>query len=126
MEKTITIDGKKVRFKSTGGTARRYRNQFNRDFFADLLQLYPIMQLKKEGFDTNNLDLEIIKKLSFEVFENITWTLAKTADKSIPEPEEWLEQFDELPIFDILPKIQDLMMSSLQSAKQRAQDTKKK
>lgn len=39
MEKTITIDGQKVRLKSTAATIYRYKQQFKKDYFADLLKL---------------------------------------------------------------------------------------
>ena len=32
MEKTLTIDGKQIRFKSTAATLIRYKTQFGRDF----------------------------------------------------------------------------------------------
>ncbi len=39
MERTITIDGKQVRLKSTAATVKRYKAQFRRDLFADMLKL---------------------------------------------------------------------------------------
>lgn len=119
VEKTLTIDGKKVTFKSTAGTLRRYRNQFGRDFFADIVKMMPLMQLYESGIDTNELDYSILKQLDFSVFENITWALAKTADKSIPDPDEWFDSFDEFPIMEILPEIQDLITSSIQTVKKK-------
>lgn len=119
MEKTLTIDGKKVTFKSTAGTLRRYRNQFGRDFFADIVKMMPLMQLYESGIDTNKLDYSILKQLDFSVFENIMWALAKTADKSIPDPDEWFDSFDEFPIMEILPEIQDLITSSIQTVKKK-------
>mgnify|MGYP001287860346 CR=1 FL=1 len=119
VEKTLTIDGKKVTFKSTAGTLRRYRNQFGRDFFADIVKMMPLMQLYESGIDTNELDYSILKQLDFSVFENIMWALAKTADKSIPDPDEWFDSFDEFPIMEILPEIQDLITSSIQTVKKK-------
>ena len=119
VEKTLTIDGKKVTFKSTAGTLRRYRNQFGRDFFADIVKMMPLMQLYENGIDTNELDYSILKQLDFSVFENIMWALAKTADKSIPDPDEWFDSFDEFPIMEILPEIQDLITSSIQTVKKK-------
>lgn len=119
MEKTLTIDGKQIRFKSTAATLIRYKTQFGRDFFADLLQMYPLMQLKSDGVDTDNLDYQTLKHIDFEVLYNICWVLAKTADKSIPEPVEWLDEFDEFPIMDILPELQDLITNSLGTTKKK-------
>ena len=119
MEKSLTIDGKQVRFKSTAGTLRRYRNQFRKDFFADVMKLYPLMQLQEKGIDINNLDYQTLQNLDFSVFENIMWALAKTADDSIPDPDTWFDQFDEFPIMDVLPGVQDLIEKSLQSIKKK-------
>lgn len=118
MEKTLQIDGKQVRFKSTAGTARRYRNQFGKDFFAALFEMMPLIeaaQKKDEETGAPAIDgytVEQVKALNFEVFENIIWVMAKTADPSIPEPEEWMDQFEEMPIQEIMPELQDMMMAS--------------
>lgn len=119
MEKTLTIDGKQVRFKSTAATTYRYKTQFGRDFFADLLKMYPLMQLQDKGVDTDNLDYQTLQHIDFEVLYNIVWVLAKTADKSIPEPEEWLDGFEEFPIMDILPELQELIAKSMGTSKKK-------
>ena len=38
-------------------------------------------------------------------------------DPTIPEPLEWLRQFDEYPIADIIPQTQELMTSSFKNSK---------
>lgn len=111
MEKTLTIDGKQVRFKSSGAIPMRYKNQFGKDYFSDLLPLYSTFKNKK------NLSEKDLEKIDFEVFFNMAWVLAKTADKTISEPLEWFDSFDEFPIFEILPEIQDMLASSMQSKK---------
>ena len=55
--------------------------------------------------------------LDFEVFYNISWIMAKTADPTIPEPMEWLEQFDEFPMVEIIPELQDLMLHPFKQQK---------
>jgi|SRR5690625_815871 len=116
MEKTLIIDGREVRFKSTAATTRRYRAQFGSDFFADIIKLIPIIE-NVEADSFKNLDYEALQRLDFEVFENIIWVLAKTADPSIPEPLEWLDQFDEMPLMEVLPELQDLLTASFQGKK---------
>ena len=39
MEKTVYIDEKPVRLKSTAALPKRYKAQFRRDYFADLLKI---------------------------------------------------------------------------------------
>lgn len=114
MEKTLTIDGKQVRFKSTAATPLRYKAQFGSDYFADLMKMLPLVNMKD---DIEKLDYEALRLIDFEVFYNIIWALAKTADKTIPEPIEWLDGFDEFPILEILPQLQDLIASSFQGKK---------
>jgi hypothetical protein len=65
------------------------------------------------------LDPNVLASLDFEVFYNISWIMAKTADPTIPEPMEWLEQFDEFPMAQIIPELQDMMTSSFQSSKKK-------
>jgi hypothetical protein len=115
MEKTIEIDGKKVTFKSTGATPLRYKAQFGKDYFKEILKLAPLQKLNgKKGLTPDELAV-----LDFEVFYNISWIMAKTADPTIPEPLEWLEQFDEFPMSVVIPELQDLMVSSFQTTKKK-------
>ncbi|MFQ8922350.1 MAG: hypothetical protein ACLR60_10690 [Clostridium paraputrificum] len=112
MEKTIEIDNKKVSFKSTAATPLRYKAQFGKDFFVDIMKLSGL-----DGFNPKKIDLKKIDKLDFEVFYNIIWVLAKTANKKIPDPITWLDEFEEFPLFDIIPELQDLILSSMQTKK---------
>jgi len=112
MEKTIEIDGKQVSFKSTAATPLRFKSQFGRDYFAEIMKLESLGKLKK-----GKVDSEVLKNIDFEVFYNIIWVLAKTADKTIPEPLTWLDGFEEFPLFEIIPEIQDLILASIQTKK---------
>jgi hypothetical protein len=114
MEKTIEIDGKKVRFKTNGATPLRYKAQFGKDYFKEILKLAPLQKLQGNN---QNITADDMQHLDFEVFYNISWIMAKTADPTIPEPLEWLEQFDEFPMAVVIPELQDLMLSSFQTTK---------
>ena len=117
MEKTITIDGKEILFKTNGATPLRYKAQFGRDYFKEILKMAPLKNIankKKEEINANDLEA-----LDFEVFYNIAWIMAKTANPSIPEPIEWLEQFDEFPMADIIPELQDMLLTSIQTSKKK-------
>lgn len=117
MEKTIIIDGKSVRFKSNGATPLRYKAQFGKDYLKEILKMAPIENIsKKKSKEVNAKDLEV---LDFEVFYNIAWIMAKTADPSIPEPITWLSEFEEFPIAEIFPEMQELMLSTLTSSKKK-------
>lgn len=108
MEKTIKIDGRQVAFKSSGALPKRYKMQFGRDYFADMLAMKNMSEDIAEGQNE-------LQGVDFDMFYDLAWTLAKTADSSIPDPIAWLDEFDEFPIADILPQIQDLITASISS-----------
>ena len=101
MEKTIQIDGKNINFRCTAATLRRYRNQFNREFLADLSKL---VNVKEDMSD-----------FSFEPFENVVWAMAKTADNSIPDVQTWLDSFTDFSVIDVFTQLQDIIIDSLKS-----------
>lgn len=110
MEKILTIDGKQVKFKSTGAYLLRYKSQFGRDAIKDIYKLNNI-------FDEKSKKVTNIEALDLEVFFNLIWTLAKTADPSIEPPEQWLDTFDEFPLMEIIPEVMDMITSSISSSK---------
>jgi len=117
MEKTITIDGKEIRFKSTGATALRYKSQFRKDLFQELFKMGGFDKvINKKTKDINPADLE---GLDFDLFYEIAWVMAKTADPSIPDPIAWLDRFDEFPMMEIIPQLTELISSTLQSNKKK-------
>jgi hypothetical protein len=115
MEKTIMIDGKEVRLKSTAATALRYKAQFGKDFISEIVKLNRLGKLDLKYAE--EVDLESLENVDFEVFYNFTWVLAKTADPTVPDPLSWLDKFDEFPLFDIIPQIQDILAATIQGKK---------
>lgn len=97
MEKTVWIDGKEVRLKATAALPLRYKAQFGRDFFGDVYKMNPDMKKNR------------VENLDTTVFYNLIWVMAKNADKSIPEPVEWFDQFERFPLEDVLPTVFDLL-----------------
>ena len=117
MEKTLTIDGKDVRFKSTAATPLRYKAQFGSDFFSDILKLYPLAKMDLKDEDNEEAFAKVFQMIDFDMFYNILWTLAKTENKEIPDPITWLDGFEEFPLMDIFPEVQDMLLRNLQSKK---------
>lgn len=106
MEKILTIDGRQVKFKSTGALLLKYKAQFGKDALQDIFKLYELVD-KETG------QLKSIEGLDLEVFYNLTWTLAKTADPNLPPPIEWLDTFSEFPLMDILPELMDMITNNI-------------
>lgn len=108
MEKILTIDGRQVKFKSTGAFLLKYKMQFGRDAIQDIFKL-------QNAIDTKTNEIKNLEVLDLEVFYNLIWTLAKTADPSLPPPVEWLDSFSEFPLIEIIPEVMDMIFSCLQS-----------
>lgn len=117
MEKMIVIDGREVKFRSSGAVTMRYKAQFGRNYFADLSK----MGLEFKGVDLENITeenmIEILGKLNLDLFLDIAWVFAKTADPTIPEPFTWLDSFDEFPIVEVMPHLQELLTATMSSKK---------
>jgi len=106
MEKVINIGDKEVKFRATAGVLSRYRTYFNRDFLKDLMELTKKLEKLKSPE-------EQMESINLEVFEKIAWTMAKTADSTIPPIDEWLDNFDTFGIIKILPELVELMVSNM-------------
>ena len=107
--KTITIDGQEVTFRASAAVPRLYRVKFHRDIYKDLATLEKSLGENDEGAST-------LDTFSLEMFENISFIMAKHADPSIPNnPEEWLEQFNTFSIYQVLPEIIDLWGLNVQA-----------
>lgn len=115
MEKTLIIDGKQVRFKSTAATTLRYKAQFGKDFLAEIMKMGAVEklgQLKADDISTDD-----VAGLDFDVFYNIAWVFAKTANPSIADPITWLDEFESFPMIEIIPELQDMIASSITTKK---------
>ena len=105
MEKILNIDGRQVKFKSTAAFLHRYKAQFGRDALQDLFKI-------EQSVDKDGKTIHDISALDLGVLFEMVWTLAKTADPSIPTPMEWLDEFSEFPWIDHLPEFMDMIRSS--------------
>ena len=103
MEKTIKVDGKDVKLRSSAAIPRMYRNEFGKDVFKDMVALKNAMDKKKRH--GNNIPIE-----NLEMFENIAYIMAKHADpQNVPRDiNAWLDNFDTFSIYQVLPEILEL------------------
>lgn len=109
MEKIIKIADKEVALKTTGATLLRYKIQFGKDLLTELIKLEKIYQ---EG------ELQI-EKLDFELFYNILWIMAKTATPDIKPPLEWLDDFEDFPLMEILPEVMELLTNLMRTSRKK-------
>ena len=85
----------------------RYKSQFGKEYLAD------IMKLSKVYGDIQKISTSKAKPdystFDIEVFYNILWCMAKSADLTIPDPMTWLDSFETFPVFEILPQVMDII-----------------
>lgn len=112
IEKTIKVGGRDVAFKSSAAIPRIYRARFGRDIFADLMRLEKSLSAAEgEGASFDVADLG--------VFENVAYVMAAHADPSVPKSiDAWLEQFEMLSIYEVLPEILALWGENMATAVQ--------
>lgn len=113
MEKTVTIGGAAVRMRASALIPRLYRFKFGRDVVSDMRQLQKAYQkainLPADATEEDRRDAQL-SVLDLTIFENISYILAKHADKTVPDsPDEWLDSLEGIfSVYEILPEILEL------------------
>jgi len=104
--KSLEISGRSVAFDTSAAVPRIYRARFGRDFSLDLQEV--IEEVQKNEKSNSHLPVNTL-----ELFENIAYTMAKSADPCIPDtPEEWLGEFLMFSIYNVLPKLIEMWYES--------------
>ena len=115
MEKTITIDGREVRLRASAAIPRLYRIKFRRDILQDMQTIKKaveksVQENAQEGGQMSSIPLEAL-----ELFENVSYLMAKHADPAVPSTvEEWLDGFETFSIYTVFPAIEELWMANVQ------------
>ena len=115
MEKTIVIDGREVRLRASAAIPRLYRIKFRRDILQDMQTIKKaveksVQENAQEGGQMSSIPLEAL-----ELFENVSYLMAKHADPAVPSTvEEWLDGFETFSIYTVFPAIEELWMANVQ------------
>ena len=136
MEKKIKIDSKNnLKLNNNVGWLFIYKDQFGRDIVPTLVPVLNagidlVFGIYKETggkftkdsimqIDTDALTDALIQATAIEATDliNITWALAKNADEDIPEPREWVRQFDTFPVDVIAPEVFKMLFKGMVSTK---------
>lgn len=138
MEKTIKIGKKSVKLNNNIGWTLAYRDQFGRDVIPAIMPMFAsamdiISGIVAETGKVKKVSVEDIMKvidgdslidavvhlggLEIVDFINIVWALAKCANEDIPEPSEWVKEFDEFPLDVIAPEVIKLVAKGVISSK---------
>lgn len=135
MEITIQIDGRDVRFKKSGGTMRRYKSMFGREWFADLdriarMQKKASEQLKKAKLDAPKTakgkkkaaDGELTDDQVYSIsaivaecyesdpFYDMLYTMAREADPAVPDTvDAWLDSFEDFSFLEVWAAVSPML-----------------
>jgi len=131
LEKSITIDGKEVRFRASAVTPVIYSTLFpNRDFFRDLMALESMNErISNDEEGTAESASEPVQNFTaaeYSVFMRVMYTYAYQALNTSPfmnqaqrefrerYPDEWtwLDDFSQFSMLEILPLVTELWGSN--------------
>ncbi len=102
MIRTVAIDGREVTFRASASIPRLYRIKFHRDIMQDMVTI-------KNAVDEAGTGASSIPMECLELFENVSYLMAKHADKTVPSTvEEWLDGFDTFSIYAVFPVISEM------------------
>lgn len=134
MEIKVTISGREVTFKKTGGTMRRYKAQTGREWFADLDRIARMQRKAAEMLKAANLE-ELAKpkrgkkkadalntdqiyaisgavasSYDSDPFYDMLFCMAKEADQNIPDNvDEWLDTFDDFAFLEVWAMVSPML-----------------
>ena len=111
MKKTIKIGDKEVKLESNARTFRTYKRMTGRD---PLIEFFALAEGSAESPG---------ESINQEFVYDMMYCLAKKGDPNIPDDiDDWLDEFDEFPLADLLfdvvvPMIEKNVSSSQESKK---------
>ena len=108
MDKTITIDGREIKFRATARTPRLYRMFTNRDMIKDMNILSKAYKETKKAKDDGGFGNLTTQHLM--IFEDCAYVMARHATPDMQEQtaDDWLDTFEMFDIYEIFPQIFEL------------------
>lgn len=109
MKKIVDIGDKQVVFENCAITPLLYKREFGTDYYGDLFKM-------NDAFDGETI--KSFEGIDFNVFSQMAYACAKTADEKIGTFEDWLRANPDFNLFTHGMEIMSLLTDSI--------DTKKK
>jgi hypothetical protein len=114
MDKTLTISGKKVVFRKTGGTVLRYKRAFGREFNDDLQKIVSLYRFAgketEEMSDSEKSELvNAALGVETEWMYDMAFIMAQQADPSITDELDWLDGFDDFNPLEVFSELMELI-----------------
>lgn len=113
----LNLNGREVPLQARGSFFRFYKRKFGTNPLNDIIKMVGGFEVLK---DKDNVNLvEIVENLDTSIVENLTYAMACQGDKSFeekyPTVEEFLDEFEDFPIIDVLQQIAPLLHKTLSS-----------
>lgn len=125
IEKTIMIEGRPCKVRSSALIPKLYRAYFGRDMVKDMHKLSKaykrVQSLPKDATDEER-EAAQYEVADLEIFENLAWISMKHAGEDVGEsPEEWLESLDGVfSIYEVMPTLMEMWrMNNMTTSKPR-------
>ncbi len=114
MDKTLTISGKSVVFRKTGGTVLRYKRQFGREFNDDLQKIASLYRFAEKETDemSDSEKSELVNAalgVETEWMYDMAFIMAQQADPSITNELDWLDCFDDFNPLEVFSELMELI-----------------
>ena len=115
MDAKITISGREIPVRKTGGTVLRYKRQFGREFLQDMQKIL-VLRSKLTPETTAEQKAEIVLSTETEWMYDILFIMAQQADPSITDELDWLDSFDDFNVWSVFDQIMPLLISEAKVA----------
>ena len=114
MRKILNIGGNDVAFECNAVTSILYKNEFNKNYFGEMLKLTKAIDTLQNPKDASNEDLE---NVDIDVISRLAWACAKTADRETKSYIDWLYENKDFNIMDHGTKVADLIYKNFETKK---------
>lgn len=122
------IGGRPVVFRKTAGTMLRYKRQFGRELYPDLVKIYDLFptlvqytENEEELTQAQKMELaKVFLSAETEWMYDIAYIMAQQADPSIRDQVEWLDSFDDMNIMEVFIQLMPLIRMEQQVAPKNA------
>ena len=98
MRKILTIGGNDIAFECNAATPFIYKAEFRKDFFGELIKFSKALGGKQ--LDLDDLSYEDIDHANFNIYAQMAWACAKSADQKNTKP--FLDWLNENPEFNLI------------------------
>lgn len=109
MIKTVQMGEKELQFSTSFAWVFIYKSQFGKDPAQILLPAVRDLQ----GADEESAGYTLMERLGFSGITEISWAMARLADKKTPDPEAWIASLGD--DFDMMELVTEVLPEAIES-----------